>query len=115
MVTEGRGKGIHTSYSAVRLLHAPYRTFKVRDKAEEYLSSLGRQPTAFNPHDHQLDSSLWIFTDGSAKKSTRLHAARAGWGVEIQAGNVETSIETLHGPIVIASGPRPVGASLIHK
>ena len=99
MVTEGRGKGIHTSHSAVRRLHAPDRTFKVRSKAEEYLAGLPRKPIVLNARDHQRDSSLWIFTDGSAKKSTRLHAARAGWGIEIQAGDVETSIESLHGSI----------------
>ena len=64
MVTEGRGKGIHASYSAVRLLHAPYRTFNIRNKAEEYLATLVSQPSVFNSRDHQLGSSLWIFTDG---------------------------------------------------
>ena len=99
MVTEGRGKGVHTSHSAVRRLHAPDRTFKVRSKAEEYLAGLPRKPIVLNARDHQRDSSLWIFTDGSTKKSNRLHAARAGWGIEIQAGDVETSIESLHGSI----------------
>ena len=34
VATEGRGRAIHTSYSAVRLLNAPCKTFKLRNKAE---------------------------------------------------------------------------------
>ena len=62
MVTESRAKGIHTSYSAVRLLHAPYKTFKVWKKAEEYLATLTRQPALLKAQDDQLESPRFGFS-----------------------------------------------------
>ena len=42
VVTENRGKGIHTPYSTVLLLQGPFKTCKVRIKANEYLGTLAK-------------------------------------------------------------------------
>ena len=48
VVPEGRGQGIHTSFSAVRLLHAPWRGFKMRPEAEAFLATIPAAPDHFD-------------------------------------------------------------------
>ena len=61
VVAKGRGISTHTSYAAVRLLHAPFKTFMVRAKAEEYLDTLVRQAAQFSAQGHLTADSLWVY------------------------------------------------------